>query len=153
MCCCEIGPVAVIVMACFIIAQGVFAIMCAYIPLFYFALLPGLAWLVGVLSVLTGVCGIVSASWGFASQTSRPQRAVAVIHLILALAVLVSLIAVWGYTAYKLANLTCRENECGLYWAGYVVSGILFLALTLIYVTAIAVRWMLRTLRGNYERM
>jgi hypothetical protein len=105
MCCCEIGPVGVIVMACFIIAQGVFAILCAYIPAFYFGLFPWQAWLVGVLSVLAGVVGIITASWRFASKTSGPQRVIAVIHLVLSLAVLVVLVAVWGYAAYRLASL------------------------------------------------
>ncbi len=134
------------------VAQGVFAIMCGYIPAFYFGLFAWEAWLVGVLSVLTGVCGILSASWSFSSQTSRPQRVIAVVHLLLALAVLVSVIGIWGYAAYVLVNMDCQA-ACGLYWAGYVVSGIVFLVLSLVYVTAIAGRWALRVLRGNYHRI
>lgn len=153
MCCCEVGPVAVIVFACFIIAQGIFAIMCAYVPAFYFGLFVWEAWLVGILSVLTGVCGVVSGSWGFGSHTSRPQRVIAIVHLLLALAVLVTLIGVWSYAAYVLVNMPCDDGVCGLYWAGYVVSGVIFLVLTIVYVTAIAGRWMLKTMRGNYEHI
>ncbi len=60
--CCEIGPVAVIVFGFFLIAQGIFALFTVYIPDFGNGFVLWEAWLICVLSVLTGVVGIVSGA-------------------------------------------------------------------------------------------
>jgi hypothetical protein len=60
--CCEIGPVAVIVFGFFLIAQGIFALFTVYIPAFANGFVLWEAWLICVLSILTGVVGIVSGA-------------------------------------------------------------------------------------------
>ncbi len=72
--CCEIGPVAVIVFGCFLIAQGVFALMTLYVRGMFAGLETWEAWLIAVLSVLTGAVGCVSGFIACGQRTGGKEQ-------------------------------------------------------------------------------